>query len=842
VSDFPTSGVTLVADTDQYTSAMQEALDLASQFDSLGDLTVSLSVDDSGVQDVQGSLDDLDNTDVTPSVTPSLDDTDILPFEDLDGADIEPTVTPQVTPQSMDILTKIHDIADIAAHAWNLTVNVAGTALDFLNAVNNFTVQPMLDLDDAVAKFNAQTGTALPNARELFQNILFSDLGTSAGQISDVAIAAQSLNAPIDEATRAALEFTHTFKDQDPTQVLKTLNTLVETGLAPSFTDASNLLTTFFQEGGNKGKDAIATINTYAQSWADMGLSGTESLSLVNSLLKGNVDNASDAARGIQTLDDSLTTAAQNANSPQAAAIGTLGIVNPKELGEQTGADFFNSFATKFSQLSDTQQDEVGGALAGKVGKRFTGALGNMSTESIGPFSDLTDAAATAAQTIDDSLRGAIDDFTLAAQQAATDFLSSKQIDLPGKIAALKTGIQDALSALQSGDTLGQALTIGLKPIGLDEPLKKLEQLFDTLVISLLQIVASIQDLTGHGDQATATRATITSVALDRLTLALEQSKTDADQVAAFSDAISAGGLTDQGISDALHGAVKDLLAEGNIAGAQGLANSTTGTLQADLQMLVDTMKEQQAESARATAFKQTNDATLGAQSANMALTHGGDQIQDVTNKASVLTTNLTDWSPKLDDANMKVATLTTSSDTLNQSIDTTNQALADMVTPTGDIAVAADSATGSLIPLNDNITLMATNTPAAVTAVDNLNAAIQGIIDKAGSASATAAPGTSQKMDVGTGHAAGTSNASGTFMVGEQGPEIVTSNRALAVLNHQTTAAIMAALSGYIPGASSVSRAGGNVNSVTNNNYVQSQAQADALGYRTGEVLRGMA
>jgi len=90
-------------------------------------------------------------------------------------------------------------------------------------------------------------------------------------------------------------------------------------------------------------------------------------------------------------------------------------------------------------------------------------------------------------------------------------------------------------------------------------------------------------------------------------------------------------------------------------------------------------------------------------------------------------------------------------------------------------------------------------------------------------------------------GNAAGTDSTTGTFMTGEAGRELVTTNRDVAVLNNMTTEAIMAAIQGYVPGGSFKS-SGGNSFSVVNNNIVPSEAVGDSLGYRTAATLRGMA
>ncbi len=422
-SSLPEAGARLTLDLSEWESNWSSAMDNAD--------TLTQALDD-----ISGSVD------VSVDISTSGDEA-ITDIESLDGETISPELNTTETPAGKQVREGINFLA--AMKKIEIAINIAGTVLDFIKNIGALTVAPFLDVEDVVAKINAQTGgTGVADLGQLIRDIQAADLGESANQIGDVVIAAQQLGAPIEEAATAALTFTHTFKDEDPTTVLTTLNTLVKTGLVPNLQDAADLMTVAFQQGVNKGNDALQVVNANAQSWSDMGLNGTQALSAINSLQDAGVDSATDAAKMIQTLDDALTAAAADANSPQAAMLKNMQLTNPKDSGQAMGADFIDGFAAAFTALPSDQQDLASGLLFGKGGKKFTGALTGLTTQG-GPFGDVVGAAADAATEIDNSLRGAIDDFVLEINTTIAELLSSDSIDLPGKIKALKEGFQEAV-------------------------------------------------------------------------------------------------------------------------------------------------------------------------------------------------------------------------------------------------------------------------------------------------------------------------------------------------------------------------------------------------------------
>lgn len=524
----------------------------------------------SAIADAETLQSTIEDMSTTVDIDVEFSGDDALPFDD-----IPETITTEATVTEDDNTKSIVDGLTFLVMKEKIewAIDIAGNVWDFFSKIENLVVSPFLDVEDAVARINAQTGgTGIADLAQFIRDIQAADLGTGVDKITQVVIAAKQLGAPIQEATTAALTFTHTFDDQDPVTVLTTLNSLVQTGLVPNLQDAADLMVVFFQQGGNKGGDALSVVNEYSQSWEDMGLTITEALSLVTSLLGGGVDTAGDAAKMIQTFDDAMTAAAADPASQQAKMLQMMGIDNPKDAGQAIGAETIDGFVTAFNNLPADQQDLVSGLFFGKGGKKFTGAIEEATTQS-DMFSNITDAAAAAATEIDNSLRGAIDDFVLAANTALTTLLSSESLDLPGKIEAIKQGLQEALDVLANGGTVGEAIEVGLNIPGFNDSVNRFSASIGNFVISVLEIIAGIQDFLGK--DSTSTRAQITSA--EKNQLAYNLTVANPDEISGEIDTAVARGLNADDIIKAAGTAVTQLVSTGNaddLAKAQALVDS----------------------------------------------------------------------------------------------------------------------------------------------------------------------------------------------------------------------------------------------------------------------------
>lgn len=854
--NFPESGIKLVAETKDYTSAMDYAIFQAEYFDSLGELTleVTADVDTSALSEIEDMP--LDGETISVSVDASVEASgDPLPF---DGESIETTTDNTVKAAPADETTAA--ILDSVNFLKNLKIietvwTITGNAVEILGKFADFAITPMLSLDDAIAKVNAQTGNAIPNARELISGIFYDDLGESIGQVGDLVIKAQQIQAPIDDAVRSALTFTHTFTDQNPEQVLDALNRMVKDGLAKNFKEAGDMLTVAFQNGGNRAGDLLNTISDNATAIKDLGLDGKTALGLITNGLDAGFKSAQDVVNSFLKIKTNATNAAGNTTSDVTKTFKQLGIANPAETGEAWSKDFIASVikGIQTAPVSDSEKMAMfSNLIGGKMGAKEFSAFMKLSSEDAADiFANMQGAAEDAAKKADDSLKGAIDDFHLAVEKAVEDWLSSDAIDLPGKITALKTGLQNGLDVLAKGGTLGEALTIALKPIGFDDEFQGLEKSLGDFVIGILQVVAQLQDLTGHGKEAGGTRSTIEGLAQNQLAFNLKIA--NPDEIADEIKIATQRGLDSKQIASSIGTAVNELVKEGSPEAAQAIidaAKTSVGSITFDVQgvlsrKLLESQGQNPTFSVPVTTemtpedVQKTIDDTKAQFQANgffldATVVPSIDQsiindLQDQVNDAFAET------NPTMEEMAHKTTDVKNAGDELNTTLDTTKQNADNANLPISNLAKGVDKMGGEAkktSPAIDStssslsvVTVMADDTSAAMYGMAD---SLQVVLDKAGAVS-TAADDLAKKNGEKDNSGNGTSGS-----VGDTTP-VMTSGQGLA------GGGFLRALLPHIPILSGTGGGKSSIITVNNNNNIQSEAQADSVGFSTRKQLAGM-
>lgn len=844
MTDYVESGVRLIADTDDYTSKVEDAISLADSIDELSPtLTIDAQVGDTGAID-----------EVTA----------------LDGASIDTTLNTSEGGDKVggkSLLTTLHELG---VNPVEIVMNVVGTILDVIGAINTFSVQPMLDLDDAVAKFNGHTNTAIPNARELFRDILYDDLGDSVEQIGEVATKAAQIKAPIEEATRAALTFTHTWQDEDPTQVLTTMDMMVKNNLAKDFNNAGDLLTVAFQNGANAGGDLLTTIQNNAGAIKDLGLDGQEAMQLFTAGQEAGFDSAQDLLNTLIKIKQNVTNAAGNADSDVSTTLKALGIANPAETGEAWSLDFFMSVidGIKNAAVSDTDKQAMFSNLLGsKVGAKEFSNLMRLSPEDWETvFENVDGAAETAATTVDDSLRGAWEDFMLDVQAFADGFLSSEQIDLPGKIEALKKGLQDGLSVLQEGGTLGEAIKVTLEPLGFDDEFQKLESALLQFLIGLNQVALIIQNITGNTAGATQTKDALSGLSQEKLKLDLQL----ADPEKGFSTALAAAvanGITSEGINTAVSEAVAESLATGDVGQAQSLVDRVVGDtdLGSQLQQQIDDYKQQvitasieaqkealaESEKTRKAGAIETPDIrsphdTSGAVSEE-DLHAQVLEIENANSKISDMAEGVGELKTPIDDATTATTNLTTAQTEQTTVVHGSVMATGDATKATAlHVAAMSDEEKAAYLAeltvqaLKDQMILLGNAAEASANQFANAATTLNsskpvGTVESSAPATPSAGGGGATLTKAGGGQIPGGRMS----WVGERGAELIAAGRDLSVLNNRTSRALMQALSG-MPYMALGQHGGTRNQNLTVINNVQSNSQAMNISYDIGQQVRG--
>lgn len=634
----PEVGAEVYLDIDRYENSINQAISLADDLDArLGNIAeqdISISVDATvDADEAEGLVSDLESFDGSTyeasaeAVTESADfdalDEEIIGFDSLESEGTATALTEgedDVTNLEGDLVaiegdhegTAKVDVEETpAAHAtlgflnslaagaivFTAVINVAGTILDAIRAVESLTITPFLDVDQASAEFAAHTGEAADSVEDIIFRIHQADLG-DFNDIESVLEVGRSIGLTgdaLEDAATQALNFTKVFDDQNAGDVISQINRMIELGLVDTFQEGADTLTVAFQQGGNRAGDLLQTLEMYGPMFSAMGLNAQEAMALLNEGLRGGYRNTSDFARQIATMQDNVIAASADTSSAAAEAFDNIGVDLPAQ-GEEMGAEFVQNVIDGINSLPPGAGRDA--AISAIFGRRAGGTEAILSVDIGASFEPIEGGEAEqAAAVLDDHLRGTFDDIGLQIETIAHDFLSSEQIDLPGKMAAIKDALQIALQEVAQGATLGEALQSGLDQVlgdqfdfaGLEQAISKFEGAVGNIAIILSQAVSAILDLVGQDALADQMRAGISDMALDQLTFDIQaedlntQGLTDAVNIALQR------GVSEVDILPAIDQAFAESLASGDIVSAQAIIDAMSGIFGPDFTAAMQT-------------------------------------------------------------------------------------------------------------------------------------------------------------------------------------------------------------------------------------------------------------
>lgn len=826
----PVSGIKLVAEIAEYNSAIDSVIKRANDVDSLTP-TVKVQANDQELDSTVKKVAALDSESATVKV--NTDDSEVKETESL--------------------LKKIGDSPIVVSLA--VAGGAVATVTGILGAVG---VGGIVEYDNALAKIQGRTGQMIPDAKELISNLYTSGWGESRDEIADVIIQANNLGiefGELEEATRKAFEVAGA-TGLETNEVLRAMDTLVKNDLVNSYTEAADVIVTGFQEGANRGDDLLDTFNEYGSTFKQVGISGEGALSLINSGLNAGVDNSDRIADAIRETGIRLGELGTNPDIANAfkqldrlSDIDLAGNFKAYQAGEMSGDEFFEGF---FQALEDAATKDpakaqtIAATLVGTISEDFgVESISQLSTKWDTTMGVLEGRAAEGGAAISDTLGASIQGFVRSAEEAAIDFLSSEQIDLPGKIAALKDGLQGGLTALQADGDLSNALSIALKPLGFDDEFKGLESMLGNFVIAILQAVSTLQSLNPDTWAAKAgTDATIANLATQQLTFDLQVG--NPDEVAGEIQTAVSRGVSPDKIAETVGTAVSALIEKGQPAVAQSLLNAVKSA-QEDANANVQLTASGSLMNTEALLTGQNFEAL------QEKITAAQEAVELSVDPIDTYTQGLNTLTGKTTAAQQPVTTYTAKV----QSSGTQAAIAAPKITGVGTAASGAGNAAAIAAPqmdgLGGTINNVASSGVAATDSLTALNEKLQIIVATAGDVAAAADALANAPRPPTGGGGGGTGSGTtptpsefaeggvmnGLSWVGEEGPELISSDTSLAVLNNRTSEAIIAAMQPYIPGGSY--RGGGNTNIINNTNFLPNIPVADALGFRQAQTLRGM-
>jgi len=526
----------------------------------------------SGVIGDAGKLDALD-----PTVKINVNDTDLKTAIGL-ANDLDKSVTTKVNVDDADVRAASDKLDDIAAiGAIDLAINVAGTAKTFLEGLGRFSgVGGIMELDSALATIEARTGRMIPQAEELINKLYANGWGESRTQIAGVVAQAAQLGLEGDALEAAVLATLQVVSvtGGDAAETLNKLDTAAKAnGL--TFTETADLFVAGYQSGNDKADDLLDTLSEYGTTFKNFKLSAEGALAFLDSGLSNGVFNSDVLADSVRELGIRLASIGTDENVTKAfkdldklSDVDLAGLLDGYEAGTVTGDDMLQGIIDAISDVSATDPGKattLGAAIVGtQLEDMGVTVFSKLSTDADTAFGTIEGRAESAGNAISDTLAVTVDTFLRSVEQMAVDFLSSDSVNLDGKIEEIKKGLQKGMGVLGSGGTVGEALEVGLNIPGLSDTLDtfigNFERIIGNLEIAFLQVVAIIQDITGHGAEAAGTRRTISDLATGQLSFDLQLA--NPDELTAIVQTAFDRGVSKEGVEDAISTALNETVSK----------------------------------------------------------------------------------------------------------------------------------------------------------------------------------------------------------------------------------------------------------------------------------------
>lgn len=573
MAKFDKAGVSLELDTSDFDAGYKSVLADAGKLDALAP-TVKVQVTDTDLQTAVGLVADLDTS---TSLKVNVDDTELTTTSD-----------------------QLDNIATIGAI--DLAINIAGTAKGFFDGLGRFSgVAGLMEMDTALASIEARTGKMIPNAEKLITDLYTNGWGASRTEIAGVVAQAAQLGLEGDDLEAAVLATLQVVSvtGGDATETLNKLDTAAKAN-GTSFTEMADLFVTGFQNGGDKADDLLDTLSEYGTTFDNFKLSAEGAMAFLDSGLNNGVFNSDVLADSVRELGIRLASIGTDENVTKAfedldklSDIDLAGMLDGYKAGTVTGDEMLQGIIDSLGDVAETDPATATTLGASIVGTQLEdmgiSVFTKLSTDADTAFGDIEGRAEEAGNAISDTLGVTVDTFLRNIEQMATSFLESDAIDLDGKIETFKTQLQNAMAVAMEGGSLGDALEVGFGITGVDTALANIGRVFGQFTITLLEIVAAIQDPLGINDADKATRGQITTMATAQLPFDLSVANPE-EFDAIFTQAAQRGvSLADMGT--ALTSALDASVADGDFTRVNEILAGIMADAEADpaaVQTLVD--------------------------------------------------------------------------------------------------------------------------------------------------------------------------------------------------------------------------------------------------------------
>lgn len=275
-------------------------------------------------------------------------------------------------------------LGDLLGSVKGLPMLAAGAALGG-GLIAGFT--KALDLEDARGVLQAQLGLTGPEsakAGKIAGDLYKQAYGESVADVNDVlkdifqsglASIGDSENK-IQGVAQAAFTLSKVM-GEETLPITRAVSQMLKTGLAKNAKEAFDLLTRGQQLGINKSEDLLDTFNEYGTQFRKLGLSGADALGLINQLLQGGARDSDVAADAIKEFSiraiDGSTLTAQGF---KAIGLNADEMVKKLGAGGPTARKAFGEVLTAVNSISDpVKRNAAGVALFGTQWEDLGGAI-----------------------------------------------------------------------------------------------------------------------------------------------------------------------------------------------------------------------------------------------------------------------------------------------------------------------------------------------------------------------------------------------------------------------------------------------------------------------------------
>lgn len=520
--------------------------------------------------------------DVAGDVKVNVDDSEVHSIASR-LADLAEPITTRIN-VVRDGLNEALDIVGQIARPITIGVGLAAGAAAGIVGVG---IKNLIDIDTTLSQIQARTGRMIPDAEKLINDIWVAGWGESREQIGEVLTLAFQLDIPIADvgnATQRALQVAE-ITGGDAKNVLAGMQGLLDTGLVKSFSEAADVLVVGYQNGVDRAGDLQDSLREFGPAFAEARITAEGMLSIFDSALDAGVENTAKVGEGFNVLrqniakigtDEGITEAFNRLD--ELSSIDLAAQLDLYQQGKISGDQFYNAL---FDALREAPDDADRQTIANSLFGTFAEDYGDNVIAAIDPitaeFSEMAGATEIASQAIQDNLGEELDNTWRTLQQEVANFLSSDQLNLDEKLDDVKRRLQLFSQEIQEGNTLGGALEVALEIPGLEDQIERLESTLGNFAIALLEAVAGVLEAIGQAEAAAGVRGGITDLAKGQLTFDLQV----AEDAAGVTNAVRAAverGVSEADVNTALSDAVNEMLAGGDVAGAQALVDSIAQT------------------------------------------------------------------------------------------------------------------------------------------------------------------------------------------------------------------------------------------------------------------------